>query len=538
MRLIDFLRSTARKAARLFRTDHVADPKATAEHGRDLELCRLYHNRIGSALESIDEATWQDLALDDVFRKIDRTASWLGSQALYHRMRGLGRDETQGKEQTRQYQIFQKNLDWATQARSILHRLEGRDTAWLAPFLLDGTPERPRHSWALYLCAIAPGACFIGGFVLPPLFLLGLLFILVNIYLNETQGRWVTGHIPALAKVHTLLGVARDLAVMPNPDALPQIASLHERRGLVFKIHQRLGPLAIDRTQLPELVAVLHGYLNLIFLLDVVAFLRAIPMVALYRNELLDFFSQVGTLDASMAVAEYLESLPGPTVTPVFTTDGQLVVRGLYHPLLHTPVGNELDLPGRSALITGSNMAGKTTFIRSVGINLVLGHTLHFCLAEEAKLPRVAVKSLIRRPEGFLEGRSYYFAELDRLLEFVEDTKMNQDQIILIDEILRGTNTVERIAAATAVLRYLGRTSMVLVTTHDLELADALADQFDLYHFSEQVVSGTYGFDYRLRKGPATARNAIKLMALHGFPDSIVQEAMSLANRRRMPPQA
>ncbi|BDU77452.1 MutS-related protein [Mesoterricola sediminis] len=267
--------------------------------------------------------------------------------------------------------------------------------------------------------------------------------------------------------------------------------------------------------------------------MDIICFLRAVPALRRDREELLALLEALGSLDAAMGLVRYLDGIPEGHVEPVFTPDREVEIAGAYHPLLSRPVPNDLALRNRSCLITGSNMAGKTTFIKTIGINILLGQTLHFCLARRARLSRLQVQSSIWRSDHLEAGQSYYLAEVDRLREFVEVEPGSPPKVLLIDEIFRGTNTLERLAAATAVLWHLQQQHLVLVTTHDLELGDALAGRFDLYHFSEQVVEGTFGFDFKLRPGPVYTRNAIRLLELRGFPASITEEARRLANSSR-----
>ena len=178
-------------------------------------------------------------------------------------------------------------------------------------------------------------------------------------------------------------------------------------------------------------------------------------------------------------------------------------------------------------LITGSNMAGKTSFIKTVGINMILAQTIFIVLAERAGLPRRIVRSSIKREEQVLDGQSYYSREIELLREFL-DCPENRC-LFLVDEIFRGTNTVERVAISAATLRYLTRRNMALVTTHDVELQPLLADCARLFHFSEQVDGDRYYFDFILRDGPCRAGNAIRLIELKGYPAGLVSEARRLS---------
>ena len=209
----------------------------------------------------------------------------------------------------------------------------------------------------------------------------------------------------------------------------------------------------------------------------------------------------------------------------------RLEATGLWHPLLAHPVANPAQCPGRSLLITGSNMAGKTTYLRTIGINVLLGQTLNLCLAEQAILPRAILRSSIRREDQLERGQSTYAVEIDRIGLMLHEAEQGPLYLFLIDEIFRGTNTVERVAGATAVLRHLGRSHLVLVTTHDLELQDLLQSDFNMVHFSEQITGSSHGFSYRLQEGPCRGRNAIRLLELHGYPMEVTKEARRLADK-------
>lgn len=129
------------------------------------------------------------------------------------------------------------------------------------------------------------------------------------------------------------------------------------------------------------------------------------------------------------------------------------------------------------------------------------------------------------------QGKSYYAVELERIRDMIQDAEGDRLHLFLLDEIFRGTNTLERISAATAVLHHLGQAHLVMVTTHDLEWQDLLADGYDMYHFREQIVDGRSGFDYRVHPGPTTGRNAIRLLELRGYPESITREARRMADQ-------
>jgi DNA mismatch repair ATPase MutS len=175
-------------------------------------------------------------------------------------------------------------------------------------------------------------------------------------------------------------------------------------------------------------------------------------------------------------------------------------------------------------------MAGKTTFIRTIGINVVLSRTLWLCHADNAEIPIINVSSSISNTDFLEEGKSYYFTELEYINKFLHFTQNDEHYLFLIDEIFRGTNTVERIGGAAAVLQALAVKDIVLVTTHDIELEKFLHERYVMWHFQETGKKET-PFDYKIRPGVCKTKNAIKLMTNMGYPDYIINRAKNIAGK-------
>ncbi len=142
----------------------------------------------------------------------------------------------------------------------------------------------------------------------------------------------------------------------------------------------------------------LTEYLNVFFLIDLIVFIRSIEKLRENRALLLEHFEAIGSLDASMAVANYWRCA-SVIARPNFTSSREIVVEGVCHPLIPNAVGGSIVLRDRSAIIAGPNMAGKTTFIRTIAINLILSRTLNLCLAKSATFPRATVHSAIKRED-------------------------------------------------------------------------------------------------------------------------------------------
>lgn len=199
----------------------------------------------------------------------------------------------------------------------------------------------------------------------------------------------------------------------------------------------------------------------------------------------------------------------------------------LGHPLLRDQerVCNDFTLTelGEVALITGSNMAGKSTFLRTVGVNLALAYAGGPVNAVRLETSLFRLFTCIKVSDSIADGISYFYAEVKRLRRLLDALEAEHPLplLFLIDEIFRGTNNRERLLGSRAYVRALaGKHGVGLISTHDLELT-RLADELPQlvnYHFRDDIREGRMVFDYLLRRGPCPTTNALKLMALEGLP--------------------
>jgi len=196
------------------------------------------------------------------------------------------------------------------------------------------------------------------------------------------------------------------------------------------------------------------------------------------------------------------------------------------HPILSEAVANSITVASRGVFVSGSNMSGKTTFLRTVAVNAILAQTLYTCLCTRYRACPFVIVSSINHADELAEEKSYYLVEAERLLRIVRASEGENPCLCVIDELLRGTNSCERLSASLAILEYLsGRRALVIVSSHDTELAHAVADCFENYHFTDELGEEGLRFDYRLREGIGSTRNAIRLLEVLGYPGDIVRAA-------------
>ncbi|MGI8636022.1 MAG: MutS-related protein, partial [Segetibacter sp.] len=143
--------------------------------------------------------------------------------------------------------------------------------------------------------------------------------------------------------------------------------------------------------------------------------------------------------------------------------------------------------------------------------------------------PVLKLLTSIRIDDNLLEGKSYYLAEVDTMASLIKEVSAPSQNLFLLDEVFKGTNTIERIASAKAILSYLNKhANIVIVSTHDIELSEFLSKEYELYHFEETIINDHLNFDHLLKRGPLKTRNAIKILELSDYPLEIIEEATEL----------
>ena len=270
-------------------------------------------------------------------------------------------------------------------------------------------------------------------------------------------------------------------------------------------------------------------YLNILFMINIRKYNKVMKMIVRHNEAFHALYKAIGEMDLALCAASFRKSLPAYS-TPEFHGENVIEFEGLFHPLIESPVTNDGIIKNNS-LITGSNASGKSTFIKALAVNGILAQTIYTCAAQKFKARYSLIATSMALRDDITGGESYFIVEvksLKRILDYMKAYPCT----CYIDEILRGTNTIERIAASASVLDYLDTQDCLCVaTSHDIELTGILADKFDNYHFREQVTGEGITFDYKLKPGASTTRNAIKLLSFMDFDKEIINKAEELTRK-------
>jgi len=511
------------------------EPEAEYKN-EDLEsIASYFSNRRKKSASSftIDDTTWRDLEMDDVFMRLNSTATTAGEETLYRLLREPSFDVEVLKARQRLIDFFRTNHAERVTIQLILAKLGKRRLINVTNYFYQPACLRPWKSRSYKILSAAA--------LMSPLFLflnagLGALLIILSFMTNMivyyNMRFEIASDLGALGYIVRLVQCVRRL-IDADLVGLGQLKHrLESKYRKVSKIGKRGFYLFFAGTG--SLTDLAGEYLKIILLKELIDYEYLRNAAVEHRDELIEVYDTVGLIDSLISVASYRASLPLYCVPNLdkCAPDSRkhLDFEDIYHPLIKNAVPNSLVID-QSVLVTGSNASGKSTLLRTVAINAILAQSICTCLARSYSSSMFAVFTSMALRDSTRDGESYFIAEIKsikRILDYLNDAV---PCLCLIDEVLRGTNTVERIAASSEVLLHLARQNCTCIAaTHDIELTFILENCYRNVHFQEAITDDGIVFDYKQRDGRATSRNAIRLLQLMGYGAAIVEEAEKRAS--------
>ncbi|MEF9951383.1 MAG: DNA mismatch repair protein MutS [Clostridium sp.] len=282
---------------------------------------------------------------------------------------------------------------------------------------------------------------------------------------------------------------------------------LHKLEKITSNIDMRYNPLAFL-------------FLNIFFLWDYQCMFALEDFKAKYGPKIQSYIEVIGNIEEYISLST-IKNTNQTTCIPCIV-DNKVIVQGedVGHPLIggENRVSNSVNMDNNILVITGSNMSGKTTYLRTIGINLILAYTGANVVASKFNCSYLNVVTSMRISDNLDMGISTFYAELLKIKKIIDASKEDKPMIFLIDEIFRGTNSQDRIVGAISVINNLSKDNIIGgISTHDFELCDINNGRVANYHFEEHYDNGKILFDYKIKSGISTTKNAKFLMRMVGI---------------------
>ena len=493
----------------------------------------MYEWHKGEAF-GIDDITWNDIDGDRLYRQVNHCYSSAGDEYLYYRMRTpiLEGNEDEFRRNEEIFRYLQENEEERIKFQLLFAQM-GR------------TGKFSLYRYLEYLCELPMKKPMV--FVIPwiiILFFIGLLFVntyagilmlfLVICYQNLTYMKKKKDIEPYLVSFQYILRMldTAEKAAKQAPDIwMQERETLKKLRKELKEISDRNIMFVSSDYSANAATDIASSVLMLLKMLthvDLFIFYRMLKQVSSHTGEIDEMNRILGKMETDITVSAFRKALPYYTV-PAFAAEG-MEIKEAFHPLIEDAVANSFEID-KGMLLTGSNASGKSTFLKTVLICALLAQTIQTVPAKEYKAERYRIFSSMSLRDNLESGESYYMVEIRSIKRILEAVKEDGVKVLcFVDEVLRGTNTVERIAAASEIMRsFSGENMLCFAATHDVELTRLLADVYENYHFEEQIENNDILFPYKLLKGPANTRNAIKLLSMMGYPDNLIENAEWMA---------
>jgi hypothetical protein len=474
----------------------------------------------------LDDRTIDDVDLPLVFRAIDRTTTPTGAQALWRWLTAPAMDHLLLRARERKLAHFEC-ASFRDRITTELGITANVDAPFLPRLLWQAREPQPSAGVAFAMSSTLLASALLAVWW-PTFMICAIGIFVVAMMIDERLQQRLAQQTYAL---EVLGGALERAANIVDRCALPEalLGDIEADLAVRAQLHRRIGLLtAHDPFGILEV-------LRAAFLVRLFVLRSCSRIIEAERARLRRIVLWLGELDALCSIAR-LRAERADAVQPDLVDDPtELVARAIVHPVLEHGIGNDVHLaPG--LLVTGSNMSGKSTLLRSVAVNAILAQSIHTTFGGW-RAPLVRVRAVMRIRDDLDSGMSTYAVEVAAIGELVAaaSTPSPLPTLFVLDEPFHGTNPAVRVPIVVAVFEHLAAHGFVIGATHDLDVANLLGDNFDRAYFEEQP-DGT--FDRTLRAGIAPSTNAVELLARAGYPPDLLARVAKTSDRRGAMPRA
>ncbi|WP_312698998.1 MutS-related protein [Sedimentibacter sp.] len=486
-----------------------------------------YKNANNDNLNTIDSITWDDLDMNLVFKRINTCLTSVGEEYLYDTLHNVQSEEALLLKRESLISYLNDNPDDRVKLQMLLAKTGKYNYNDMTSFIFDAEAKSLKYDFLYIILTFVPVLCALLTFLNTQA---GIIFFILSCILNGfvyyNSKVKIERELSAIKYFSSVLQCINKIFKNQDYESLPFFSELKKSYNIFKPLRTKISDiLQKDFSDM----AILAEYIKIVFLIDIRSYNKAMRMILKYSDDFHTLYKSMGEIDMAICVLSFRKSLLF-YCTPVFHDENSICFEDLYHPMLSDPVPNSGKI-GNDSIITGSNASGKSTFIKALAVNGILAQTIHTCTAKRFDLRFSLIITSMAVRDSISEGDSYFIKEI-KSLKRILDKVQNTYCICFVDEILKGTNTVERIAASTSVLKYLLNIDCLCITaSHDIELTNILRNEYDNYHFREHITDDGIQFDYKLKDGPSQTRNAIKLLNYMDFDTQIVETAEELVER-------
>ncbi|WP_283706831.1 MutS-related protein [Clostridium perfringens] len=479
----------------------------------------------------IDELTWNDLDMDTVFKRINYTKTSLGEAYLYYKLKEINYNEDEWTSLENLTNLFTTNEELRNKVSLLLLKVGKLIDLNLTNFIYNPKFSKIPSYYKYPLLSLGFIFSILLSFIYTKVgLILSFIFLCINILSYQSEKIFLEDRFKVMIYLLNNINLCRSLSKIKDKDFeffRNEISSaLHNFKALNrVKIYG--NSFQKNENSFTD-IDIIFDYIKMFFMVDIVAYQNSVKILEKNKENLYKIYNIVAKLDFALSLAYYRKSLSEYTI-PEFIESEDIVLENLYHPLIDNPVKNSI-LIKNNILFTGSNASGKSTFIKAVALNCILAQSLNTALCSKYRCKFSNVVTSMAIKDNILSGDSYFIAEIKSLKRLLDSLNGEIRVLAFVDEILKGTNTIERISASASILKYAESTNgRLLVATHDMELTQIL-ETYENYHFSETVTEDEVTFDYKLKKGPSNTRNALKLLKAMNFNNEVVSLSNQVCN--------
>lgn len=480
---------------------------------------------LASALQptdsQVDGQTWHDLDLYRVFDQLNYTQSSIGAEALYQKMRLIKFQPEASLQELEDF--FDHHPDLRLEVQVVMNQLGKKNHNMARSIVANPGKQDSKIYLSLYIflaCLPVFSLFFLPFFKIQAMMVLvaSATFNIIFSSIRNWSNKMRLDRVSYLVRIFASTEKLSHLAI-PKQEALKQAVQPFKKTKVISGILQ--SPTGSSDM---EIILI---YLNFLFLIPQIAQVYIYQQVRIHQKEAQEAINLLGELEVAISLLRHKRD--GDLVChPSFKQEVGIKGKGVYHPLLTDPVANDVRFE-KNMVISGDNASGKSTYLKMVAINCILAQGLGFAYGESLELSYGHVMTSMDVSDDIEVGDSYFITESKTILRMIESLEKSGFHYFFIDELFKGTNTIERIGSGLGIVRWLSRHDcLYMISSHDIELVAASGAVNDNYHFDSRYVDGEIVFDYQIKQGAAVTKNAVNTLKSLHFPSEITQTSQEL----------